>query len=177
MVRILADDGTNFLAAEQIILPFAQMQDDFGAARSLFYHFNGELAAAVGFPAHALIHLFSGTARGHRDLVGDDECGIEAHAELADQVGILLLVAGKTREKFARAGLGDGAQIGNNFVAAHADAVIVDGQRPRSLVVADADVQFGIVLEQAGVMQRLEAQLVAGIRRIGNQFAQENLAV
>ena len=46
-----------------------------------------------------------------------------------------------------------------------------------SLSIADADVEVGCVLEQRVVVQRLEAQLVAGVGRVGNQFAQENLAV
>ncbi len=34
-----------------------------------------------------------------------------------------------------------------------------------------------IGLEQAGIVERLEAQLVAGVGGVGNQFAQEDLLV
>ena len=37
--------------------------------------------------------------------------------------------------------------------------------------------QLEVVLEQRLVVQRLEAQLVAGVRRVGDQLAQEDLAV
>ena len=35
----------------------------------------------------------------------------------------------------------------------------------------------GVVLEQRGVGERLEAQLVAGVRGVGDQLAQEDLLV
>ena len=136
MVGILADDVAQLVAGEQVVLAFAQVQGDLGAARGLLHHLDGEFAAAVRFPAHALIGRLAGAAGEHRDLVGDDEGGIEAHAELADQVGVLLLVAGQLREEFARAGLGDGAEVVDHFVAVHADAVVGDGQRARVLVVS-----------------------------------------
>ena len=52
-----------------------------------------EVAGAFGAPAHALGLRQAGAARLDRDPVGDDEAGVEADAELADQLRILLLVA------------------------------------------------------------------------------------
>ena len=69
-----------------------------------------------------------GAARQHLDPVGDDEGRIEADAELADQLRILLLVAGQALEELGGARLGDGAQVRDRFVAAHADAVVADRQ-------------------------------------------------
>ena len=119
----------------------------------------------------------AGAARLDRHLVGDDERRIEADAELADQVRVLLLVAGQLREEFARAGLGDRAEVRDHFVAVHADAVVADGERPRHGVVVDADRELGIVLEQRRIVERLEAQLVAGVGGVRDQLAQEDLAV
>jgi len=48
-----------------------------------------------------------------------------------------------------------------------------DGQRSCILVVADADMKIGVAFKQCRVVQRLEAQLVAGVRCVGYQFAQE----
>jgi hypothetical protein len=39
------------------------------------------------------------------------------------------------------------------------------------------DFEFGIVLIQAAVVDGLKTQLVAGVRRVGDQFAQENFLV
>ena len=144
---------------------------------ALLDRLDGELAAAVGLPAHALVRLLAGAAGQHRHLVGDDERGIEAHAELADQVRVLLLVAGELREELARAGLGDRAEVGDRLLAAHADAVVGDGERARLAVVVDADLQVGVALEERRVGERLEAQLVAGVGGVGDELAQEDLAV
>ena len=53
------------------------------------------------------------------------------------------------------------------------ETVIVPGAR----VVADADLQLRVVLEQRAVGDRFEAQLVAGVRRVRDQLAQEDLLV
>jgi hypothetical protein len=60
---------------------------------------------------------------------------------------------------------------------AHADAVVGDGQRLGGLVEAHAHFQVGRVFVQRGVVQRLEAQLVAGVRGVGDQLAQEDFLV
>ncbi len=111
VVGVLADDGAQLPAVQQVVLAFAQVQRDVGAAVRLLDHLDDEFAAAVGLPAHALVGLLAGAARTDGHLVGDDERGVEADAELADQMRVLLLVAGQLREEFARARLGDGAEV------------------------------------------------------------------
>ena len=63
-----------------------QVQRDGGAALGAGDGLDGELAVAGGHPADGLILGSAGTAAFHRDLLGHDERGIEAHAELADEV-------------------------------------------------------------------------------------------
>ena len=53
----------------------------------------------------------AGAARQHLDAVGHDEGRIEADAELADELRVLLLVAGELLEELGGAGLGDGAEV------------------------------------------------------------------
>ena len=53
------------------------------------------------------------------------------------------------------------------------ETVIVRG----ALVVADANLQVRIVLEQRAVGDRLEPQLVAGVGGVRDQLAQEDLLV
>ena len=67
------------------------------------------------FPADRLILGHAGAARNHGDLVGDDERGIEADAELADQVASLAWSPVSCREELARTGLGDGTEVGHGF--------------------------------------------------------------
>ena len=56
------------------------------------------------------------------------KAGIEADAELADQLRVLLLVAGQALEELGGAGLGDGAEVRDRLLAGHADAVVADGE-------------------------------------------------
>jgi hypothetical protein len=70
---------------------------DVGAALRAVDRLDFEVAAAFAGPAHALVRRQPGAARLDGDAVGDDEARIEADAELADQVGVLLLVAFELR--------------------------------------------------------------------------------
>ena len=55
--------------------------------------FDLEVAGAGADPAHAFGGCSASAAAFHGDLVGHDEAGVEAHAELADQLRVGLLVA------------------------------------------------------------------------------------
>ena len=76
------------------------------------------------------------------------------------------------------AGLGDGAEIVDQFLPAHADAVVGDGQRLGRLVgVMSSIFEFGVAGDEFGLGDRLVAQLVEGIGGVGDEFAQEDVAV
>lgn len=138
---------------------------------------NFEFAFTTRRPMHAFAGRKTGATRVHIDLVGDDERAIEAHAELADQVGVLLLVATEVLEEIGGAGLGNRAQVRDRIFAAHADAVVVDGDGARVLVVVDADAQLATAFQQLGLDQGFEAQLIGGVGSIGDQLAQEDFLV
>ena len=127
-------------------------------------------------PSDAQVNASSdaGLARGDLDPVGDHEGGIEADAELADQAGPLLrLRLGQRCAEHARAGAGDGAQVVDQLLPRHADAVIGDQQRAGLLVGDDADLGLGRGRER-GVGQRLEPAAVHRIGGVGDQLAQED---
>jgi hypothetical protein len=65
----------------------------------------------------------------------------------------------------------------DRFFAAHADAVVGNGDGARRLVESDLDFEVGIVLEQRTMVDGLETQLVGGVGGIGNQFTQKNFLV
>jgi hypothetical protein len=67
--------------------------------------------------------------------------------------------------------------VGDHLVAAHADAVVRNGDGFRILVERDLDLQFVVVAVQGIVVDRLEAQLVGGVGSVRNQFAQEDFLV
>ena len=116
-----------------------------------------------------------GLARRHLDPVGDHEGGIEADAELADQAGpVLGLGGGQRRAERAGAGAGDGAQVVDQLLPAHADAVVGDQQGAGVLVGHDADLRLGRRGE-GRVGQRLEPAPVHRVGGVGHQLAQEDL--
>ena len=65
----------------------------------------------------------------------------------------------------------------DSFVAGKADAVVGDGDRTGFLVERHADLEVAIITIERRIVQRFEAQLVAGIRGVGNQLAQEDFLV
>ena len=115
-------------------------------------------------------------ARDDLDPLGHHEGGIEADAELADQGHVLLRVARQRADEGRGARARDGAEIVDQLVVAHADAVIGNGEACglASSGVSD-DAEFGVAGDELGLGQRQIAQPVAGIRRVGDQLAQEDL--
>ena len=118
----------------------------------------------------------AGAPAGDDDAVGDHERRVEADAELADQAGAVLGLGQAGEEGFG-AGARDGAEIVDQFLPVHADAAVDDGKRVRLLVRHDADLGRLAVRDQFGRGDRLVAQLVAGVRRVRNQLAQEDVGL
>ena len=84
----------SFQRVEVLLRVVAQVQRDAGAAlRRASMVSTSKSPAPPRAPAHALLGRQAGAARLDRDPVGDDEAGVEADAELADQLRVRLLVA------------------------------------------------------------------------------------
>jgi hypothetical protein len=117
--------------------------------------------------------LFAGLARDDFNLVGDHEGAVEADAELADQVRVLLGVAGELREKVLGSGAGNGAQVRDQIFLVHADAGVGDGEGLVLLVQFQVDP--GIEWESlvSVIDQGQMTQLVQRVGRVGDEFAQE----
>ena len=111
-------------------------------------------------------------------MVGDHEGRIEADAELADQGGAFAGLAGlEPLHERLGAGARDGAERLDQLVAAHADAVVLDGQGLGVGVDLDGDARLGFVVEQRRRGDRLVAQPLAGVGCVGDQLAQEHVLV
>jgi len=65
----------------------------------------------------------------------------------------------------------------NRLLLRHADAVVGDGERLGRRIKAHPDFQLAVVFVKAGVIERLEPQLVAGVRSVGDQLAQKDFGV
>ena len=177
MVGVLLDDVAQAPAIGELVVAGLQVQDDTGAAVGLVDGRDFELAFALGGPVHAFAGREAGTTAEDIDLVGDDEGGIEAHAELADQVRILLLVAREVFHEIGGAGLGDGPQVGDHIFPAHADAVVFEGDGLGVLVEAHTDFQLRATFQQLRLGQGFEAQFVDSVRGVRDQFAKEDFLV
>ena len=105
---------------------------------------------------HAFAGVEAGTAAEYFNLVGNDEGRVEAHAELADQVRIFLLVAREVLHEIGGARFGDGAQVGHRIVTAHADTVVFDRDGLGVLVEAHTNFQFGATFQQLRLGQGFE---------------------
>ena len=163
VIGVLAQDLAQSPAREQFVFVRPQVQDDVGPPRRLLDGLDRVLALAGALPLDAVVGRRAGAPGQQCDAVGDDEGGVEADTELPDQVGVLGPVRGELLEELARAGLGDRADLLDHFLPRHADAAVGDGNRPRRDIDADADPDVVIVLEERGVGDRLEPQLVGGI--------------
>ena len=181
VVGILVDDVFDFPGLGVVLGVVTQVQDDAGAALGAGDVFYLKSAAATGAavadPAHAFAGLHAGAARLDRDLVGHDKAGVKAHAKLADQLRVGLLVARQLGYKIFGAALGNGAQIVNGFLCAHANAVVGDGECFGVFVKSNFDLQLGVALVQAAVVDGLKTQFVASVGRVRDQFAQKNFLV
>ena len=156
-----------------------QVQDDHGAAGHALGLVGAgwrdlEAGAAGGPPDPGLAG--AGTTARHLDAVGDHEGGIEADAELADQAGAVLGLGEPAHER-ARARSRDGAELVDQLLAGHADAGVGDGQGAGRLVGRDADGEGRAVGHQLRLGDGFVAQLVAGVGRVRDQLAQEDVAL
>ena len=147
-------------------------QNDFGADIVLVGLGQGVALNAGGFPLPGGILALGAGNDGH--FLGNHKGRVEADAELTDDVDIVALVLGLEVE---RTRLGDGAQVLFQFVLRHADAVVADGQRAALLIGLNVDLQVIFRDADRRVGQALEVALVASVRSVGNQLAQEDLAV
>ena len=186
VVRVVAHDAAQLVVLQERVelVAFvavggvvAQVEGHVGAARSSLDPLHRELARAVRGPAHALVGRQAGAAAFNDNALGHDERRVEPDAELADQVGILGGIAGQPAEELPGTGAGDRAEVRYRLVARKAHAVVGDPYPALVLVVRDADAELGVALVQRIVVDGLEAQLVAGVRGVGDQLAQEDLAV
>ena len=102
---------------EQFVLLGAQVQGHLGAARLLADGFDGVVALARTLPPNPMLSGRTSATRDQRDAVRDDEGGVEADAELSDEIFVLGPVGRELRKELARARLGDGADVLDHFLS------------------------------------------------------------
>ena len=136
---------------------------------------DGVAVQAVALPCVDLVGA-EGTAD-HAHLGGDHERGVEAHAKLADDVDVGALGLGVVGLEGLRAGVRDGTQVGVELFSRHADAVVAHADGARVLVKGDLHAQLRAVYLHVCIREALEDELVHSVGGVGDELAQENLAV
>ena len=130
---------------------------------------------AVRDPAVALVRAVRAADDG--DLARHHEGGVEAHAKAADDVHGVALGLGVGGLELLGAGVGDGAEVLLELLCRHADAVVGDRDGSGVLVKGHVDGEVCLVHLHGAVREALEVELVDGVRGVGDQLAEEDLAV
>ena len=150
-----------------------QLHDDVGTGGLPLGRLHGVSVGTAGLPHPGLLGAVPPGNHCHR--VGHHKSGVEAHAELADDVNRLLLV--HLLFKIQRAGFADGAQILLHLLFAHAYAVVGDGEDPMLGVPLNGDSKIVPVEAHLFIGEGLVSQLVHGVRGVGDDLPEENLLV
>ena len=171
VVGVLADDAFEFPGAGIVQCVFHQVQGDAGAAGGALNRLNLEVSRAAAHPAHAFADRQTSTARLHCDFVSHDKTRVKTHTKLADQLRIGFLVAREFGDKIFGSALGNRAEVVDRLLLAHTDTVVGDGEGFGVFVKTHPHLEAGRVFVQGAVIDGFKTQLVAGIRRVGYQFA------
>ncbi len=166
VVRIAPHQSAQRVGVREALVLVPQVQDDTRAPIRLLAGLDAEFTLAFRFPAHAGRGGFTGLARPDFDALRDHEGGIETDAELADELGVLALIAREFLHEVGGARARDRAELAHDLVARHADAVVRDRERRRVCREFHGDSELGILGEQPGIGEGAKAQLVRRIRRV-----------
>ena len=177
MIRVLLHQTAQFPTIGEFLGVWFQMQDDLGTAIFPIDLLNGKLAVALGLPMHTLFCGCTGTAGKHIHLISHDKRRVETDTELTDQLAVLFLVAGKLLEEFGGTGTGNGAQVLDDVVTGHADAVVGQGNGIRLFVKIQTNLQLRIAFIQAVILQSGETKFIFSIGSVRNQLTKEDFLI
>ena len=178
VVGILGDQVADFVLFQILVVGVLlgiglQHHNHIGAGAIPLRFLNGIAVGALGDPL--IGHIGAVFFGDHGHLGGHHKGRVEAHAELADDVNVVLLFHGLLEAQ--RAGLGDGAQILLHLLLGHTDAVIGNGQGSCFLIPGDGDGELIPIQSNFVIGQSRVGQLVDGIGGIGDNLPEEDLPV
>ena len=121
--------------------------------------------------------IFAGASAYYFDFLGNTKAGIKSDAKLANQISIFLFVTGQAFQKGRRAGARDGAEIFDQLIMVHADAVVSNSNTFGFLIDRQRNAKLGARIDQIVFGERQITQFIARVRRVGNQLAQKDYFV
>src|SRR5205823_2832898 len=101
VVGVLLDNGAQPVTVQQVVLALTQVEHDRRAPLRALDRRERVLPLAGGLPANPVAGGQAVPAGGQGHAVGHDKRGVEADAELADEVSVLTLVAAERLEELA----------------------------------------------------------------------------
>ena len=136
---------------------------------------DGVALHAVALPGPSLVAAVG--LRHHAHALAHHERGVEAHAELADDVHVVALHLVVLHLERHGVRVRDGAQVAVELVLRHADTAVAHGDGAGVLVEAHLDGELVLGEFDGLVGEALEVELVHRVRRVRDELAQEDLAV
>ena len=172
--QLLEPPGLQKLAVLLVVGVGLDVHDNIRAHARLFALGDGVAVGPGGLPlvGGAAAVLFGH----HSDAVRHHERGVEPHAELADDVGVLGVLPHLLLELVGPGG-GDDTQVVLQILFVHADAIVGDRQHPAFLVHGEVDLEVLAAHAHALVGEGQVAQLVTGVAGVGDDLPEENLLV
>ena len=165
--------GLQVLAVGFLLAVGLDVHDDVGARLVLFAFGDGVAVRPGGLPAVGRVLPVAAGDDG--DLVRHHEGGVEAHAELADDVRRAVLFHALLELEGAAAR--DGAQVLLQLLGGHAHAVVRHREGPGVLVRGHNDAHVPPLDFHCVVRQGKIGQLVDGVAGVGDDLPEEDLLV
>src|SRR5690606_34412025 len=116
-------------------------------------------------------------ARDDLDALGHEVRAVETDAKLPDDGDVLLRALLELFEKCRGARLRDGAEVLDELSLGHSDARVFDDEHLLLRLDAEPDDEGRIPLEQRGLGDGPEAELVERVGRVRDELTQEDLLV
>lgn len=161
-LRVLLDQSLELVLVNVLESGRLEEQSDFGTTAqrvSTRVLGNGKLALCRGFPDELFVRVVFGD---DADLVSDQVSRVEADTKFADEIHVGGVVF-KGLQEVRGAGLGEGAEVLDEFLPGHADARVGDGDFALFLVSPDFNLQIGVFFQGVLFGEREETDLVEGI--------------
>ena len=178
IVGILLDQGLDLMgiieAAVALVLGVVLDLQHHVGAHAVALAFRDSIAVGAGGLPHIglLLAVLLGND-GH--MIRRHKGGVEAHAELADDIHVVGLV--HFLLELQAAGLGDGAEVLLQLLLIHADAIVGHGQNVVLGIALEPDLEVAAAEAHLVVGQAQIGQLVDGVGRVGYELTQEDLLV